>query len=288
MTVTKNTFVNRTIQKLIKTVHIDTFLQIERCKAHKKAQIVEQALKFFPFKSTSSYAKLEFKSAWLQRLLYLYSASQKVGRVDELIGYVNDRLGSHHLHRRRLNTCFQAIESFLSKMNESLSPAVQLVRLRSHIRIAILGAYTWWDRSVHHEFNGTKCVRASEQPKQLAGRKIDVSIPRCRPKNIECAIHKFFEENRTHFIAIKLAIEALGDEASPELQKAKMIIENAEKNPTSLCDDRNCLKLGDILIAIDGLGMGCFAANNDKEWTLLSEVLGKKLINPVRDAKTAS
>ena len=117
MTATDKGLEKSSKQEKIRTVHIDTSLQIERCKARKKAQIVEQSLKVFPFKSTSSYAKLEFKRAWLQRLLYLYSASQKVNRVDELIGYVNDKLGSHAGHRRRLNTCFQAIESFLSKIN---------------------------------------------------------------------------------------------------------------------------------------------------------------------------
>lgn len=275
-------------EKKIRTVHIDTSLQIERCKAPKKAQIVEQSLKVFPFKSTSSYAKLEFKRAWLQRLLYLYSASQKVNRVDELIGYVNDRLGSHAGHRRRLNTCFQAIESFLSKINESLSPTAQLIRLRSHIEIAIIGAYVWWDLSVTHEYTGTGCVRASERPEQLAGGKIDVSIPHCKVNDIKCIIHQFFEKNKNRFIAIKVAIETLGDNASKELREAKKIIEDAEKNAKCLCDDRVCLKLGDTLIAVDGLDMDCFAANNDKEWILLSRALGKSLVNPVREAKTLS
>lgn len=277
-------------EKNVRTVHIDTSLQIERCKAPTKSEPVEQSLKVFHFKSTSSYAKLEFKRAWLQRLLYLYSTSQEVNRVDELIGSINDKLSSHSLHRRRLTTCFQAIESFLSKIDESekLSPAAQHIRVRSYIRNAILGAYPWWHSSTTHEYNGTGCVRASEQPNQRSSGKIDVSIPQCRRNKIECSIHQFFQKNKEQFIAIKVAIEALGDEASEELQKAKKIIEDAKKNPECLCDNRNCGKLGDILIAIDGLYMDCFAANNDKEWVLLSKVLGKELINPVRKVKTTS
>jgi hypothetical protein len=287
MTATNKVLEELRIEKKIKTVHIDTSLQIERCKAWKKAQVVEKKLKEFGFKSTSSYAKLEFKRAWIQRLSYLYFASQNVNRLDELIDYINDRLGSNSRHRRRLSTCLQAIVSFLSKMNESLSPSAQLIRLRSHIKNAILGAYTWWESSVTHEYNGTNCTRATEQPRQLSSGKIDVSIPRCRRDNVKCTIHRFFDKNTTKFEAIKSAIAVRGDDASKELQEAKKIIEKAKSDPEHLCDDRNCSKLSDALIAIDGLDMDYFAANNDKEWLLLSEVLGKPLINPIREANAA-
>jgi hypothetical protein len=286
MAVTETGLDEPSIKKEFRTVHIDTSLQIERCKALRKAQIVEEALQAFPFKSTSSYAKLEFKRAWLQRLLYLYSDSHQISRMNELLGFVTDRLGSHPKHRRRLITCLQAIESFLSRINESLSPTAKLIRFRSHIRHAIIGAYTWWASSITHEYDGTGCVRAAEQPRQLAGEKIDVSIPQCRRNKIKCTIHQFFERNKEHFTAIKVEIEARGDNVSKELQEAKKIIEDAEKDPEYLCDDRNCLKLGDALIAMDGLDIDYFAANNDKEWALLSKVLGKNLINPVKQAKT--
>ncbi len=275
-------------EKKIKTVHIDTSLQIERCKEQKKAQVVEKKLKEFGFKSTSSYAKLEFKRAWLQRLLYLYIASQNVDRLNELIGYINDKLGAHPIHQRRIHTCLQAIESFLSRIPGNISYQASLIRLQSYIRNAILGAYLWWESSITHEYNGTSCARSTEQPRQLSGGKIDVSIPRCRLDNIKCSIHQFFEKNKEHFNAIKLKIEARVNIASKELQETKKIIEAAESNPEYLCDDRNCSKLGDVLIAIDGLDMEYFAANNDKEWFLLSEVLGKPLINPVRESKTPS
>ena len=271
--------------KKIRTVHIDTSLQIERCKAKKNAQIVEDRLKDFPFKSTSSYAKLEFKRAWLQRLSYLYSASQTIRRTDELIGYIDDKLGSHPMHQRQLKTCLQAIVSFLSRINEALSPEAQLIRLRNHLRTAILGAYAWWDFSITHEYDGTGCVRAAEHPKQLGGNRMDASIPLCKAHSIGCTIREFFEKNKNYFREIKLAIENLGDTASKELKETKRLLDEADNNPEILCDSRNCLKLGDSLIAVDGLSMDCFAANNDREWQLLSKVLGKKLLNPVRDAK---
>jgi hypothetical protein len=272
----------------IRTVHIDTSLQIERCKEPKKAKIVERGLEGFGFKSTSSYAKFEFKCAWLRDLAYLYSCSQKVNRLEELLGYVNDKLNAHPANRSRVSRCLQGIESFLSKVPAEISYAASMIRLRSHIHNAILGAYAWWESSITHEYNGTTCLRASEQPRELSGGKIDVSVPRCSRDDIKCTIQRFFEQNKQHFIAIGLAIKELGNNTSEELQEAKKIIEDVEKNPGSLCDDSVCRRLGDVLIAVDGLNMDCFAANNDKEWMLLADVLGKELINPVRDAKAAN
>ena len=55
----------------VRTVHIDTSIQIERCKEPKKAKVAEKILKDFRFKSTSSYAKFEFKRAWLRDFAFL-------------------------------------------------------------------------------------------------------------------------------------------------------------------------------------------------------------------------
>jgi len=269
-------------QTACRTVHIDTSVQVERCKSLRKRDRIENALAVFGFRSTSSYAKLEFKRAWLRRLSYLYHASQQVARDDELIEFINDRLGSHPGHRRSLTTCLEGIAAFLSRIDESLSPGVRLVRLQSHIRYAILGAYKWWDCSVTHEYTGTHCKRASEQPREFSDGRIDVSIPNCRRNKIECSIHRFFKQNKDIFIKIKDRVIALGDKASLELKRAVDIIQSAETNPEILCDSQTCAKLGDALIAVDGSDMECFAANNDKEWQLLSEVLGKELLNPVR------
>ena len=181
----------------VKTVHIDTSLQIERCKAPQKAHVVERALEPYRFKSTSTYAKLEFKRAWLRRLAYIYLACSDVTRVDELLDYVNDKLSSHPGHARRLTTCIQAIASYLSKIRGQLTTEAQLIRFRSHVRKGIMGAYAWWDSSITHQYHGTECKRALEEPRQLPNGKIDVSIPRCRREKICCGIQKFFKENRS-------------------------------------------------------------------------------------------
>lgn len=120
----------------------------------------------------------------------------------------------------------------------------------------------------------------------LAGGKIDATIPKCKKSQIKCAVHEFFEKNKKHFIELKKAIELLGEEASDELKDCKKAIEKGERNPKFLCETANCTDLRDALIAVDGITMDCFMANNDKEWVTLSRVFGKELLNPVKDAKS--
>ena len=270
------------VAKVVTAVHLDTSLQIERCKAGRKAEPVVGLLRDFRFVSTSSYAKLEFKRAWLQRLAYLYSLSGQVKMIGELSGMLADKLGSHPLHRRQLSTCLQAIEAFLLPTNDRISEAAQLTRMRAHLRGAVLNAYSWWEASVTHEYNGTSCVRASERPRISGGGKLDVSIPKCRRDSIRCRVHSFLQDNKEHLAAIKAEIDRLGANASDELKEARAVLDAFENDPEKMCQDNICVKLGDILVAIDGISIESFAANNDKEWVPLAQALRKQLLNPLR------
>lgn len=264
------------------SVHIDTTLQIERCKGKKKAEVVEDVLRQFRFTSTSTYAKLEFKRAWLRDLAYLYEISKNANRFEDVLAHVDDKLGAHPLSRRRVSRCYQAIVAFLSQLPTSVSYGAQLQRFRSHIRVAIQGAYPWWDRSVDHQFDGASCTRAREVPTVRSDGSIDVAIAKCKQSNITCTANAFFKSNRTHFDKIVSEIEGSKRVVSGELKAAVVAIRSARKSPNFFCDSTNCAKIADIIIALDGLKMDCFAANNDAEWQLISQALGKELINPVR------
>jgi len=160
----------------------------------------------------------------------------------------------------------------------------------------ILSAYLELDRLVTHEFDGTQCVRAHERPTQAMNGSIDVTIPRCRATKIRCAVHGFFEVHREHFRRIAAAVDQrvefvraeVAEKARgrpnqlEELMRIRDTIRRADADPTHLCDIENCSKMGDALIAVDGVNdTDAFVANNDKEWRTLAEALHCELINPV-------
>jgi hypothetical protein len=176
------------------------------------------------------------------------------------------------------------INALLSQ-HTSLPLDIAVVRLRSHLAEMILGAYQKWERSVTHEHNGTKCIRATERPTRALDETIDVTVRDCRPTRIQCSVHDFFQEHRGDFAKIEQAVDALGDHASFELRKTAATIRSASKDPKHLCDNKNCRQMSDAIIAVDGIAMDHFAANNPKEWKTLASALGKPLMNPVADAK---
>jgi hypothetical protein len=159
-----------------------------------------------------------------------------------------------------------------------------MLRLREFLVYGMTQAHVAWGRSVHHEFNGTGCVRAQERPARAANENIIFSLPRCRPGKINCKIHEFYAANADHFKKIVDKVATIGDSASTQLKRAADGVTAAAANPKQLCDDRRCAEIGDLLIAVDGIDLPRYGANNDADWRPISEALGKILINPVRDA----
>ena len=157
-----------------------------------------------------------------------------------------------------------------------------LLRLREHLSLAILNSQTYWDRHVHHHFDQTGCVRASIKPRRQANDLIIFTVPRCKRSDIRCKINKFFISEQQTFITVKNAIDSLGDKASDQCKQASIELAKAVSDPERLCEDKNCARLGDILIAADSGSVSTLAANNDKDWIPIANALGKQLINPCR------
>ncbi len=265
----------------VRTVLLDTSVQIERFKAARKSKPVEAALRDFRFKATSSYARFEFNRAWLRRLACVYEISKKAKSVHELFGLIDDKYGKHPAHVRWLTTCTQAAEAWLDKVPCPPGVGQDVMRARAHLRRWIFGAHEMWRQSITHEFNGTGCIRANAQPRKAPDGTLDVLGRVCSKKRPSCHIVAFFMANRSEFSTIAQAIKNEGVEASAELKAALDIIAAAEKDPTYLCSSSVCQKLGDILIAIDGLRMETYAAHNPREWPLIAKALGKQLLDPV-------
>jgi len=260
---------------------VDTSLLIEQQKRPSQADLVRQALSRYRFRAISSYSKLEFKRAWAQRLAYIHKVSYHphCNTVNDVYYEVN-RLLANTFHHRRVQTCFDALIAFQDLDGGQISDRAQLARLRAHCKQAVLGAAAWLKQARHEEFKGTGCVRAEELPRELPDGSLDTAIRQCRPADIHCRIHEYFNHNKDAFDQIRSTIESSSD-ASDELKKMLPEIKAAEKDATHLCDNRHCAKIADAIIAVDGRKVDEYAANNDKEWRLLARSMVKALLNPV-------
>lgn len=142
------------------------------------------------------------------------------------------------------------------------------------------------NRIVTSYFVGTGCIRAEEPIAFDEKGSCHATIRQCRPSKIHCRIHEFYFDNVEKLKLLRDAIQK-PNKPSTELSNTLSVIDRATEDPTCLCDDRVCSKIGDAIAAVDGQQMDHFAANNDREWRLLAAVFGKPLLNPVRDGATA-
>jgi len=271
----------RAVPTTVGTVLVDTSLLVELQKRNTSSQPVKDALSGFRFRGISSFSKLEFKRAWLKRLAYLHSLCRQPGvtRIADVSERLEKRL-AHHLQRRAVQTCFQALHAFLALEPDRISQTAQLARARQHFKHAVLASSYAIREAATGEFRGTACVRAEEPVRELADGSLDVVIRRCKPSEIRCAVHEFFESHRGVFQGIADGVDR-AESPSAELCRIRDGLRKAADNPVHLCDDKNCASVGDAIIAVDGRDMDVFAANNDSEWHLLGQVLGKTLLNPV-------
>jgi len=277
MTTTSSTSADAT------TLLVDTSLLIQQQKREKYAAPVRKALAPYSFKGASSYSKLEFKRAWLQRFAYLHETSRRsdITSINDLIDHINRTLASHPYQKRRLQTCLDMLIKFFDLNNGRISSRAQLSKLQAHCRRCALDSSAALAQLVTHFFTGTRCVRAEEPVTQQPDGSLDASIPRCKPAHAACAIRNFFTQHRTLFIQIANHVDALSA-PSAELQAIRDNIRLALTSPEHLCSSSNCSKIADAIIAIDGANMAVFAANNDAEWRPIASALGKPLLNPVQ------
>jgi hypothetical protein len=263
-----------------RAIHLDTSVQIERCKEPRLSQPVENLLKTYSFRSTSSYAKLEFKRSWIRDLAYLHEQCIQLKDWRLVQSKVTSAFSNNPQSGRRLNRCIQAINSFLATLPGNLSLEAANARFLAWLQESIMGWWTWWSRSVHHEFNGTQCARAAEKPTQSQSGHINVVIQTCSPSKISCAVNTFFKDNYSKFDQIASHAES-NDSISEELKKSARVIRLAQVDPNSLCNNTECAKVGDAIISIDSGSVGVLGAHNPREWTHLSLVLGRELVDPV-------
>lgn len=270
-----------------RTVQVDTSLIIEQQKSEGEAAPVRAALSRYLFRGSSTYARKEFKRAWLQDLALLNRLAKDSADIGELLRRIETSVGLPAARRRR-SRCVSAISAFLSAQSTGsadLPLHVLMTRFRAHIREAVLGGFLAFERCITHLHDGTGCVRSAERPSLAPDGSLDVVVRQCKRTSIKCTVHQFFMANREAFAKIEKHIRSLGDVASLELQKTAGTIRIAETDPQHLCASENCSAMSDALIAVDGLKMDDFAANNPREWTALASALGKPLVNPVADIR---
>jgi hypothetical protein len=263
------------------TGHLDTSIQMERCKHSSKADPANSYVRSLKVSTTSTYARIEFFRAWVQRLAYLHAILMDAKDLGDVFRLLEDRLVDPR-HQRQFKTSFQALTASMEvSESQSLSAKAALIRTRKHLQEMVMGWSAWWQNSVTSTYDGTACVRATVQPRVRSSGHLDVTVHQCRRDSIECCIDKFFVRYQDQFSAVVTEISRIS-ESSKSLKEAAVEVAKAMNDPQHLCDDRVCRNIGDLIIAIDSGSVQLLVANNHRDWAPISRALQKNLVNPCR------
>lgn len=253
---------------------LDTSAQFNRHSLDKESKReIEELLSSARITGSSTYARLEFKMSFLRDLAYLHGKLRQFRSIPALWSHLA-RLPP--MHDRKLRRTLDHLARFWQDVSGDDSDRIDAILLS--IEQQVFTIWRWFDESVDYLEDGTGCIRSTEPPRLVRGH-LEVILNACRPERIRCRIHKFFNENRSLFERMVAGIESVEEsERSKELKSLQQITAEASANPTVLCDDRVCRKIGDALIGVDGKGFPALVSSNIKEFRVICAALRNKLI----------
>jgi hypothetical protein len=221
---------------------------------------------------TSTFSKLEFKLSFLRDLAYLHGKLYQFRSIPRVLHHLATLPPPHH---RRLQRALDHLARFFTFHGGDEAATVDAILLS--IENGVANYWDTFDTSVDYVADGTGCVRSRDAPR-LNRDRVEVTHKQCRPDLINCRIHRFFEENRQAFQGVAVAIASLPEERlTNELRTFQRLITEASADPTVLCDDRNCRRFGDAIIAADAGGFPVIVSSNQREFEVLCAALQKRL-----------
>lgn len=258
----------------VRDLFLDTTAQFNRHSLDRAVrQQIEGLLEAARITGSSTYARLEFKLAFLGDLAYLHGKLRQFRSLPAVFAHLGRLQPSQHRKLQRTLTHLARFWPNVLGGDQAIMDAILL-----SIEEAVFTLWDWFDESVDYLADGTGCVRSTEGPRLVRGH-LEVVLKSCRPDRIRCRIHKFFKENQLVFEGIVSEIGSMTeDERSKELKSVQRITAEASADATVLCDDRVCRKVGDALIGVDSTGFPAIVSSNGREYGLICRALGSKLV----------
>jgi hypothetical protein len=223
---------------------------------------------------TSLVVKQEFKRRLLKEAQYLLNQLNDKGSFARVLRHVSDVLPPQQGRKR--NICLQTLETvFEGADDEELTE-----RAKIYMRQLLRRGLSDLEGSVDHVMWESGCACSSYPVEEkVPYKRYDFGPEKCSQVAGRCGIVAFFQNHANEARAILDWLRRLStDVKSDELKRAEAFIEKALDNATSICSWDPCLKLGDLVIALESVGIGSFYTMNGKESQYLCGPLNQTLI----------
>jgi hypothetical protein len=270
-------------------IFLDTSIQIARIlhSPETKARI-RSRLNQFSLSVTSEVVKQEYKRRVCAEAVYLLNQINARGSLQAVQYHLVNELPVQ-LGRKR-TICLDMLTAFFGKDREpELSE-----RAKRYLRTLLRHGMAQFESSVGHVIreSGCACARHTIQ-ERVAYRRYDLGPTKCSQTGTACGIAHFLTGKREQLEMVRDFLANVPmTRKSTEIQNSEHFIEMVLADQESAQKYDPCTKVGDLIIAMESVGIPVFFTLNGKESQHLCRALVQELIvrpiNPDRDDTVCS
>jgi hypothetical protein len=227
----------------------------------------------------------EFKSRLLKEAEYLLRLLHRYGSFDEVNQHVIRLFGSWPGRVRKRNICLQTLAQV-----HGGNDAERTERLRLYLRSLLVQGLRRFDQMVDEVRTESNCACARmEIVEKEKLRRYEFGKDKCsQTKPGSCGIRQFLGQRKDWVEKILSHLQLLApDKKSNEINTAEEFLEKLVARQNEVEKDDPCLTVGDLVIALESVGIEHFLTLNGVESQHYCRVLEQTLIvHPVDPAKT--
>lgn len=272
----------RAVEPSGSAVFLDTTIQIARFVHSPEMKLrVEERIHAYDVSVTGLVARLEFKRRLLKEADYLLRQLTRLGSYIRLRRHVDDVLPIQQ--QRKRNICVEILGTILEQEDD----ASLTDRARLFLRDLITGGLQEFDELVDSVISiaGLPCAKRGIREVRKYS-KYDFGDEKCSRNRESCGIVPFLKQREPQLRSILQMIQTLPSaDKTDELAEAQDFIEAYFRDPAVATVDEPCVKVGDLLIALESSGIPAFYTMNGKESQHLARVMGQELVVRPRNPK---
>ncbi|MCR9234434.1 MAG: hypothetical protein NXI29_25830 [bacterium] len=254
-------------------VFLDTSIHLSKFKGTLFKERIEEVLRFFNWKSTCTYTKVEFGNNLLAAAQYNITKIEKYQSLERSLDFILNTLPIQ-FHGSTVIWTFNLLKDRMGGDDKQATERA-LLYLRTIMKVGVKFVDNLCDQPI---VDGTSCYWAKRGVVKK-GNQYCWESPKCKRSLKRCKLDQFFLRNIEAFKKIKSAIDSLADtdkRKTKQLKNFSEVIEKAETDPGLLLDYKSgCKRLADAIIAVESIGFKNMFSQNKAESEILTEVLGQ-------------
>jgi hypothetical protein len=258
-------------------VFLDTTIQIARLVHGPQTKAgIRQRLAQHERVLTGLVVRQEFKRRLLKEAEYLLRLLHRYKSFDEVHQHVIRLFGAWPGRVRKRTICLQTLAQV-----HGGSDAERTERLQLYLRSLLVTGLKQFDRKFGEVLKDSACACAwVDVVEKQALRRYDLGPEHCsRTKPGACGIVQFLTSRKPSWQAILARLKSIPDaKKSAEIKNAEHFLDRLMKNPDKVRNEDPCLTVGDLVIALESVGIPIFYTLNSKESQHLCRALDQTLI----------